>query len=80
VPIKEKEPGTWSGIAIKLDFAENGRKELTVVDRKTVNVEVLCLAYPRLLQESRTWEFISRVMLCSLVSKEIRLSSPERWK
>jgi hypothetical protein len=41
MPIKEREPGTLSGVAgvaIKLDFAENGRKELTVVDRKTVNV------------------------------------------
>jgi hypothetical protein len=40
MPIKAKEPGTWSevaGVDIKLDFAENGRKWLTVVDRKPVN-------------------------------------------
>lgn len=41
MPIKEREPGTWSGVAevaMKLDFAENGRKEMAVVDHKTVNV------------------------------------------
>jgi hypothetical protein len=38
MPIKEREPGTWSGVAIKLDFAENSRKEMAVAGGKTVNL------------------------------------------
>jgi hypothetical protein len=45
--VKERGPGTLAGVAVKLDFAENSRKMVTVVDRKTVKVEVLkhCVGY-----------------------------------
>jgi hypothetical protein len=36
--IKERGPGTWAGVAIKLG---NSRKEMTVADRITAKVEVL---------------------------------------
>jgi hypothetical protein len=85
MPIKDRGPGTWVGVAIKLDFAANSRKEMTVVDHKMVNVEVLtyCVLYTsdfcRNLECGVHFSCYSAT-LHTLLSKVIRLIRPERCK